>query len=197
MASRVSGFPEQSSKRSINSRNLNNSSIAQVSPDCFFSRSLAGRRRTKRHNAPPITSPPTPPRTQPHGYPSAPPPKVTHDGYPGCRDVRQAHAGARRSPRAFSGDALSARFIVSKGFRNAVERVRRNRTWSQWRRQQPCRFRAFRAAPRDTRDTDALPKRFRKRSARGHRARGFRRELWIMYDVSHVTQASVFFYLSW
>ena len=34
--------------------------------------------------------------------------KVTHDGYPGCRDVRQAHAGAFRSHHAFSGHALSA-----------------------------------------------------------------------------------------
>ena len=56
--------------------------------------------------------------------PSVPPShKVTHDGYPGCRDVRQGDAGAHSPARAEPGHALSGIVLSFVAFpRNASKK---------------------------------------------------------------------------
>ena len=72
--------------------------------------------------------------------PSVPPShKVTHDGYPGCRDVRQGDAGAHRPARAEAGHALSGIVLSRVAFpRNAVQKALRVGPASAWRAKEPA-----------------------------------------------------------
>ena len=73
--------------------------------------------------------------------PSVPPSrKVTHDGYPGCRDVRQGDSGAHRPARAEPGNALSGIVSISRvAFpRNADQKALREGPASVCRAREPA-----------------------------------------------------------
>lgn len=113
--------------------------------------------------------------------PSVPPShKVTHDGYPGCRDVRQGDAGAHSPARAEPGHALSGIVLSRVAFpRNAVQKALRSGPTSAWRAREPAH-----AAPDGPARLADAPRASRGRVSPSSVARpprrGFRWELWIM-----------------
>ena len=106
--------------------------------------------------------------------PSVPPShKVTHDGYPGCRDVRQGDAGAHSPARAEPGHALSGIVFISRGFSTE----RRPKSPPEWTRERVARegTRARRARRTGTprgRSARVPRSRFPPRASRARRGAG-------------------------